>query len=153
MKGSRQGFTLVELLLTLGVLAIGLVSIFTMLPRVSQLSRELRDEDRMRDFAEAVFASMEWQLQSGPDAAGSLSDEEKRTLPVVFGSQPVVISDVEQSWPDTASVEDLVTRLFYTLQVQTNAVSAVEVLLQVRPESRNQARSFNRTFYPQVQAW
>lgn len=153
MKKSRQGFTLVEMLLTLGVLAIGLTSIFTLLPGVTQFSRELRDQDRMQTFAEAVFASIEWQLESGGDVPDVVSAEDKLELPRILGTQALVISDQEQAWPDTGMAVELVPVMYYTLQLQSNSVREVEVTLQLRPESRIQARTFTRTIYPQVQAW
>ena len=153
MKVNKQGFTLVELLLTIGVLAIGLVSIFSLLPGVSKFSRELRDDDDMQQFAEAVFASVAWQLQSGGDTSAVLPDAEKLELPTILGTQGLVISDQEQAWPDTGMVEAMVPVVYYRLQLQSNSVREVEVTLQLRPASRNQSRIFNRTIYPQVQAW
>lgn len=152
MKSSRAGFTLVEILLTLGVLAIGLTSIFTLLPGVTDFSRNLRDQDRMRTFADSVFASVEWSLQRS-EIPETVSGEEKRSFPNLLGVQEVKISDEEQSWPDTDGVEDLVPVFFYRLQVVTNDVSEVEARLQLRPQSRTNIVEFTRVLSPQVKAW
>ncbi len=152
MKKQQAGFTLIELLLTLGVLSIGLVSIFTLLPGVSDFSRELRDEDRMQTFAEAVFASVEWTLRSS-ESPDLLSEEEKLKFQTILGPQTLQFGSEEQSWPDTNGVEDLVPAFFYTLDVETNSLREVEVHLSVRPEFSITPTEFNRILYPQVKAW
>ncbi|MDF3130087.1 prepilin-type N-terminal cleavage/methylation domain-containing protein [Kiritimatiellaeota bacterium B1221] len=152
MKPQQAGFTLIELMLTLGVLSIGLVSIFTLLPGVSEFSREMRDQDRMQTFADAVFASVEWSLRSA-ESPDILQNEEKLAFQTLLGEQQLVFGSEEQPWPDTNGVEDWVPVFFYTLEVETNSVREVTVQLSVRPEFSNAARAFTRTVYPQVKAW
>lgn len=80
----RQGFTLVELLLTIVVLAVGLTSLFALLPSAARVSAEARQQRRMDRFAETVFAS----LQSGSD-----------TLPVFGGLHQIDDSGTPHFWP------------------------------------------------------
>lgn len=153
MTSRRQGFTLVELLLSLGVLAIGLATLFSLLPGVSAYSRGLREERRLSQFAEAVFLTLSWQLEDRSGLPDGVPDADKARLPTVTGIQSLVVSGEEQLWPDTGMAEAPVPVFYYTLQLQSNDVRRVEATLKLRPAFDDQVRIYRRTLYPQVGAW
>lgn len=167
MKQHRQGFTLVELLLTLGVLAIGLGSILTLLPGITNFSRELRDKDRMEIFAESIFDALDgldaldWELLQEESGEELLS--EKLTFASLIGPQIFQVSSIgpqafeasieESEWPDTGGTEGLTPVFYYSLRVQVNSPLEMEARLTVRPESSLIPTEYSQVFHPQVQAW
>lgn len=140
----RQGFTLIEMLLALAVLAIGLTTIFAILPGASAYSRDLRDRQRMRVFADSVFASAEWALAENPE--DPLMDPVPWTLPTMAGDRTLVATDSPVPWPDETVSSELVPVMWYTLTLDMNAGDGVEVILGVRRFELEEPTEFSRVF-------
>ena len=148
----KSGFTLVELLLALGVVAIGLATLFSLLPGISRFSREIRDKERMQGFAEDVFASLRWQIAAG--ASGSPTDpQEPLMLMTITGQQNLLADGTEQRWPSDPGADVLVPVFIYRLTLNTVSVHQVEALLEVRAERSSISHSFQDRIPIQEQAW
>lgn len=98
MKAAKSGFTLVELLLTLGILVVGLTSTIAMVVAATNYSRANRNLREVDAFAESVFATIR-------STARGAADEE---IPPDFADTPLqirgpegprdVFPDGEETW-------------------------------------------------------
>jgi len=144
----RHGFTLVELLLTLGVLAIGLTTLLALVPRVGELSRAMRDRDRAAVFAESVFASAEWAASLSVDEEAEV--ERAWTLPTAYGAHKVRIGEEDPVvWPSASARH----RLYYHILTETNATESLDVWVEVRPVSHTTPEVFHRVLPREKRPW
>jgi len=134
----RSGFTLVEMLLTLLVLAVGLSSLFALLPATANAARESREQRRMDHFAETVFST----LQSGHSDV---------FFPGITHS--LVSGGDEIAWPGDTVSPDIVRPLFYTLSILDRTNQVREVRLRLRAPGLPEPRLYLHEFPASVQEW
>ncbi|MCC5847733.1 MAG: hypothetical protein JJU29_06515 [Verrucomicrobia bacterium] len=98
MNASKSGFTLVELLLTLGVLVVGMTSTIAMVVASTNYSRANRNLREMDAFAESVFTAIH------ASARGAADEEAWQDLTVKIrgpgGLQPITSNGENDWWPE-----------------------------------------------------
>jgi prepilin-type N-terminal cleavage/methylation domain-containing protein len=149
---ARAGFTLIEMLLTLGVLALGLTVLFSLLPAAAGKSRENRDIQRIGVFADDVFASLAWSFEQ-PSEATAPTLEDTWTLLSAAGPQMLLESEDEILFPNVGVDGDILSPFRYTLILSTNDVSQVDAVLRVRSNSLNEPLEFTRRFTREQRPW
>ncbi len=137
MTRRRDGFTLIEMLLTMMVLAVGLSSLFALLPSAANAARESRDLRRMDRFADTVFST----LQSG--------DTE---LFILGETRDLDLSGTERLWPGDLSA-DLVPPLYYSLSVLERTNQVREAQLRLRSPAMPEPRLYLHEFPERIQEW
>lgn len=147
---SKQGFTLVELLLSLGVVAIALVSLFTLLPGISQFSREQRDRERMQIFATDVFQTAEQALRSGTGPGEADSLWQMRTG---LGRERLRVNAEETAWPSQTGAEHLVPVVWYRFLLETTSVEQVTLRMELRIEMQAEIHRMETTVPLHQEAW
>lgn len=164
MRPDRSGFTLVELLATVFILAIGLGTVFSLITLTANWSGEQVRERRRERFAETVFATVAWALGQPEDAT-----EDPWTLPVtveddIDTSQALVVDGTDEvAWPRARQdgFASEIPRIFYSLSLTTNTLGNVEAELAVRmqgerdmePGAPGEYRVFRRTFDARRPLW
>ncbi len=146
----KQGFTLVEILLALGVLAVGLLSLFALLPSAASWSRELRDQESSLRLAESVQASLQWhEWHAG--ATNRVALAEALELPQINGPQNLSLESGEHAFPDVMLPDELSPVLFYELRFSTNSWS--EAQMQVRNLGGGAEVEVDLHVLPEQRAW
>lgn len=93
---SESGFSLLEILVALGILAIGLASVFALFIAGTAAHRRAIDRHDISEVAEQCFADLEstiqarWALSRGEDPMEFLSQLEREPP----------LDDVKRKWPD-----------------------------------------------------
>lgn len=149
---SKQGFTLVELLLSLGVVAIALVSLFTLLPGISQFSREQRDRERMQIFATDVFQTAEQALRSGSGVEDT-DPESLWQMRTGLGRERLRVNAEETAWPSQTGAEQLVPVVWYRFLLETTSVEQVTLRMELRTEMQAEIHRMETTVPLHQEAW
>lgn len=153
-----SGFTLVELLATVFILAVGLGAVFALITMTAEWSGDQARERRRERFVESVFASAEWAVETETE-----DEALPWTLPVMTEDageveQTLVVNDDEETaWPREREdgIGSDIPRLYYTLALSTNATGMVEAEVAVRaqgegpvaPGAAGETRVFRREFH------
>ena len=152
MKKKREGFTLVELLLTLAVVVVGLTSVIGMVLASANQSREQRDHLLADHFASSVLATLR-------GAARDVHDTEflDMSFPLTLTEETVVLraDGVRRAWPGRFA-DGRVPRLEYILDMQASDETprGVDVSLWVKPlDGDALAREYEWLLVPGGAAW
>jgi uncharacterized protein (TIGR02598 family) len=81
VKKRDKGFSLIEVVLALGVISFAIVAIFGLLPTGLQTSHSSQDETRAAHLAEAILSSMASQAQTQFNSV-KLQTNDASTIPV-----------------------------------------------------------------------
>lgn len=140
-----NGFTLVETLLTVAVLAVGLTAVTGMVVAASNASRAAREVRRMDSFATAVFTGL--ALEHMLDPNGTPVTSELR-LPTPAGSRPLVRNAEDPMLFPGEDLWELAPQFWYRLEVREAGENENRLIVTLELSSRD--RSTQQTYHREI---
>lgn len=143
-----NGFTLVETLLTVAVLAVGLTAVTGMVAAASSASRAARELRRMDAFAAAVFTEVAILETESPD----LLPGNGIFLPTPDGPREIFPDGEEHMFPGE-DLWELAPQLWYRLETEEISETQITAELWLSSRGRGTERTYRREIFRQRRAW